>query len=403
MLTFNGQIFNADAFEQAIQEKLAEAFVADVREKFGSVRHPDTGEFPTIVARGKTLDTLKIAIEASQPLLALIRERMGSDEAKVIDLMDNAQPKTLKVFLSYSFEDRAVAEVIAEGFQAQGIDTWWAEWCMSSGDSLRRKIDDGLGNCTHFVVLLTPISITRPWVNQEMDAGLVRTLSEKCKFIPLRHNLPARELPPLLSGLLSPEVDAKVSNLQQLINEIHGITRKPPLGTPRIAEVDRATDTGYSPAANVLAKLFVETSEHGTSHEPQLTVEALVEKTGLSEEDIKDACFELSAFLEVFLYDTVWPNEALFSEFDRHWMPWDPASDALKLAGDMVNDASFPSTSSEIAQRYGWPPRRLNPAVTHLIERDAAEGSEVIGQPEFVTYRITKKDATRRFVRSRSI
>jgi hypothetical protein len=55
---------------------------------------------------------------------------------------------------------------------------------------------------------LTPQSIDKPWVNQEMDAGLVRKLSNACRFLPVRHQLPAGKLPPLLSGMHAPEIAA---------------------------------------------------------------------------------------------------------------------------------------------------------------------------------------------------
>ena len=67
-----------------------------------------------------------------------------------------------KVFLSFAFEDMALAGKIAHTLQAGGVDTWWAEWCISAGDSIRQRIDDGLQGCTHFVVLLTPNSIEKP-------------------------------------------------------------------------------------------------------------------------------------------------------------------------------------------------------------------------------------------------
>lgn len=88
-----------------------------------------------------------------------------------------------------------LAQRIAETLQGNGVQTWWAEWEIGAGDSLRQKIDAGLSDCTHFIVLLTPRSIVKPWVNQEMDAGLVLKIQARCRFITLRHMLPAEALP----------------------------------------------------------------------------------------------------------------------------------------------------------------------------------------------------------------
>ncbi len=400
MLTFNGKPFNANEFEKELQKQAVASIVAQVREKYGSIRHPETGEFPTVYAAGDTLETLKLRIEGSAPLLALVKERFSVDDASLISLVDKAAPK---VFLSYSWDDKVIAERIATTFMNNGIDTWWAEWCMEAGDSLRQRIDQGLSDCTHFVVLLTPRSIVRPWVNQEMDAGLVMKLNAQAKFVPLRYELAPKDLPPLLSGMVSPEVDGQASSLRQVVNDILGVTKKPPLGaSPVGAASEKATQTGYSPAATAIAENFVRASEYGTSHEPQIKVDDLMAATGLSFEDIKDACFELSTLVELYWDDVVWPLPALFAEFDQQWMPWNPATDALKLAGDMINEQNFPEASADIAKRYDWLPRRLNAAVSYLIRRGIARESQVLGEPQFVSHWISKTDATRRFVKSRA-
>lgn len=182
-------------------------------------------------------------------------------------------PSTPKVFLSFAFEDKALAGQIAKLLQSNGIDTWWAEWCISAGDSIRQKIDDGLGNCTHFIVLLTPASVTKPWVAAEMDAGLVGKLSRGTKFIALRCGLAPSALPPLLQGLLSPEVDSAAVDLEQLIHDIHGITRRPPLGeAPLPARAQAKSASAYSIAANAVARLFVERSNNATRLDPNFSL-----------------------------------------------------------------------------------------------------------------------------------
>ena len=94
-----------------------------------------------------------------------------------------------KVFLSYTSDDIELARRIAESLMAAGIDTWWDKWCIYPGDSLRQKIDEGLTDCTHFLVLLTPQSIDKPWVKAEMDAAFVQKVEDQCKFLPVRHDM----------------------------------------------------------------------------------------------------------------------------------------------------------------------------------------------------------------------
>ncbi len=84
------------------------------------------------------------------------------------------------------------------------FDTFFDQWEIAPGDSIRQKIDAGLAGCTHFFVLLTLQSLPKPWVNAEIDAAFIRKLEGQCKFIPLRQNLSVDALPPLLKALYSP-------------------------------------------------------------------------------------------------------------------------------------------------------------------------------------------------------
>jgi hypothetical protein len=307
-----------------------------------------------------------------------------------------------RAFLCYGSEDEVLAEKIAAAMQSNGIDTWWANWCISAGDSLRQRIDEGLGDCTLFIVLLTPTSIKKPWVNQEMDAGLIRKLKNHCKFIPLRHRLPVSELPPLLSGMSSPEVVDPERDINQLIHDIHGVARKPPLGEPP-ALVNEASNlnTGYSAAALAIAKIFVERTSRAIYGDPQLPVVELQEATGLSEEDFEDALDELDDKVQVSS-DCIWPKEELFASFDQYWKEWNPSKDARRLAADLVNDKAFPRVLPKIGEHYGWDARRLNPAVAYLINRELINTNRVMGAQPWLTLWIEDTAETRRFVRRQS-
>jgi len=234
-----------------------------------------------------------------------------------------------------------------------------------------------------------------------MDAGLVRKLKDECIFMPVRFKLPATELPPLLSGLHAPEI-LDDEDLTQLVNDIHGISRKPPLGqSPHATDMEPVSANGYSTAANIVARYFVEITEYGRTADPIIDSAGLVEATGLTMDDTKDALYELSGFFKPARFH-VMVKASLFAEFDRHWKPWDPRVDALRLAADILNDKTFPAHSRAVSERYGWEPRRLNPAVTYLQERGLLVDYKVLGDREFEHHRILgKPDELRRFIKSR--
>lgn len=398
--SIGGRAVDPRNIKDALMKAVLESIRAQITEKVRAIRDPETGEFPTVIVRGDSIDNLTLHVEGSDKLTALVKERLGMAEGNVTE-SSATSPQSPHVFLSYTSDNADLAGRIATALYAARIETWWDKWCIYPGDSLRQKIDDGLSGCTHFIVLLTPQSIGKPWVNQEMDAGLIRKLNADCRFIPLRHDLPASALPPLLSGMHSPEI-ASEADISQLINDIYEVNRKPPRGTPPPA-VSSTQDvrTGYSPAASVIARLFVERSKHGVFADPQFDVEELAKEASLSVEDTEDALHELSGFIKLSLRHVL-VQGTLFAEFDRHWQPWNAADDALRLAADFVNDPQFPHDPKQISERYGWEPRRLNPVVYYLLERRLIMDYQAMGTQPFAIARIVGNQNIRRFVKSRS-
>lgn len=397
--TVGGRSVSASGLQKELLHAAFLQVAVELRHRFSSIRHPETGEFAFVTIHGHALDDMRLRIEGSAALIEVVKSRLPQDNEYAMTFTATDKKKTPRLFLSYSFADRDLAERIATALQAQGIDTWWAEWEIESGDSFRRKIDAGLANCTHFMVLLTPNSIQRPWVNEEIDAGFVRKVNATSRFIALRHQLPLESLPPLMTGMLCPEIDSELEKLKLIISEIHGLTRKPELGPAPIAV--SAPSTGYSAAATVIAELYVRESKKGGFRDASFQASEIALRTNLPQDDVVDALYELRAFFSNH-HDTWAAETKLYAEFDQYWQPWNPEEDALKLAVDLLNDASFPGQPSKIAERYGWDPRRLNPAIFYLKDRDVIKTRDAIGGAPYLTISLSKTDATRRYVKSRS-
>lgn len=316
--------------------------------------------------------------------------------------------KNPTVFLCHAWEDQATARKLAEDLLAAGIDVFFADWSIGAGDSLRQKIDQGLESCTHFVALLTPVSIGKPWVQTEMDAGFMRRLEGKSRFIPLRLHLEVDELPPLLRGLLSPSLTNYEDDLKRLIGDIHEISRKPTIGSPphfTLPEIE--TSFGLSPVAAKIAGELLRRSETGRHGDPQMDVEELMAATDLLEDDFAEGVEELKdrSFVDtidiamcVLGYCSVEPTSRLFSELDSTIMDWRPEEDAVRLAAELVNGGKKTYVPRKI-EELGWSPRRANPALTYLIERGLVEHSDMVRWP-LVADHIWKNAKTRRFVRS---
>jgi hypothetical protein len=80
---------------------------AQITQKIGTIRDPETGEFPTVIVRGDSIDKLTLHVEGSPKLVALVKERLGIEEEK--SPTEAAPVKPPRVFL------RARSGIIASG------------------------------------------------------------------------------------------------------------------------------------------------------------------------------------------------------------------------------------------------------------------------------------------------
>jgi hypothetical protein len=59
------------------------------------------------------------------------------------------------VFLSYASEDRTVAQQVKQAFDAAGVDVWFDQRALESGDDYRAKIEKNIESSSYFVPLLS--------------------------------------------------------------------------------------------------------------------------------------------------------------------------------------------------------------------------------------------------------
>ena len=309
-------------------------------------------------------------------------------------------------FLCHASEDKTTVRALAEGLLQNGVDVFYDEWEIGPGDSIRQRLDDGLGRCTHFVAVLTSTSLRKPWVNLELDAGLVRKVEGQAKFVPLRMGLPVSELPPLLRGMHSPVVGDPASDAASLAAFMHGVSRKPPLGSPPLPVRRSSHRVGLSPAAQAIARMMVESSQQGRPMDPQLSPEQIMQACELAEHDMIDGAEELEATgmvrrlqaLGHQYFVVLCPDRSFFPTFDPVFDAGDPKRDARLIAADLVNAEQGGAATAELAQRYGWTPRRMNPAVEYLIIRNFITAVEAL-DPEWSFPYLMATPATRRFAR----
>jgi len=111
------------------------------------------------------------------------------------------------LFLSHASEDKeAIARPLYTTLVAAGVSVWFDEAVLELGDSLRRKIDEGLARCRYGVVILSPRFLAKQWPQRELDGLVAReTASGEKAILPIWHELDRDTLlrysPPLADRL----------------------------------------------------------------------------------------------------------------------------------------------------------------------------------------------------------
>lgn len=107
------------------------------------------------------------------------------------------------VFVSHASEDKeAIARPLAEALRNCGLTIWFDEYELVLGDSLRRKVDEGLRYSRVGVVILSQSFFAKEWPQRELD-GLTarRNAGEPHVVLPVWHGVELEDVlsysPPL--------------------------------------------------------------------------------------------------------------------------------------------------------------------------------------------------------------
>ena len=99
------------------------------------------------------------------------------------------------VFISHATEDKEeVARPLAVALDAEGLRVWYDEFELRIGDSLRRKIDDGLARSRFGVVIISPSFFAKDWPQYELDGLVTLAMTGEQVILPLWHNITKSEV-----------------------------------------------------------------------------------------------------------------------------------------------------------------------------------------------------------------
>ncbi|MCD4663943.1 MAG: toll/interleukin-1 receptor domain-containing protein [Bacteroidales bacterium] len=99
------------------------------------------------------------------------------------------------VFISYASEERdSVAKPLAEVLTSLGVSVWFDQFDLKIGDSLRRKIDEGLAKCKYGVVVLSPSFFKKHYPNIELDGLAQKEIEGEKVILPIWVNIDEKQV-----------------------------------------------------------------------------------------------------------------------------------------------------------------------------------------------------------------
>lgn len=103
--------------------------------------------------------------------------------------------RTWDVFVSHASEDKdAVARPLADALKALDVTVWLDETEMRIGDSLRRKIDQGLARSRFGIVIFSRAFFSKGWPQYELDGIVARSVSGEQTILPIWHEITKDEV-----------------------------------------------------------------------------------------------------------------------------------------------------------------------------------------------------------------
>src|SRR5215469_4195357 len=156
-------------------------------------------------------------------------------ESFLLLVLTNNQDLQWDIFLSYASEDGAeVVRPLVELLERRGCHVWFDETQLSLGDSLRRKINDGLAHSRFGVVVISDAFLAKKWPQDEVNGLLARETDGTKVVLPILHRITSARLAsvaPLLADRIAVSTN---KGLDSVADEILRVLGGP--STDRLAE-----------------------------------------------------------------------------------------------------------------------------------------------------------------------
>lgn len=156
---------------------------------------PSSGHWYVTIDLGGYSGTVKHNVRVLPGALPVAQQRLPLAQETNLFVAAQDEGKEYDVFISHASEDKdAVVRPLATALQEKGVRVWYDEFEMRIGDSLRRKIDQGLANSRFGIVVISRSFIKKGWTNYELDGLMTKAISRQQVLLPIWHDITKQEV-----------------------------------------------------------------------------------------------------------------------------------------------------------------------------------------------------------------
>ncbi len=127
--------------------------------------------------------------------------RQPSLQSMIRNVVD-AEPETsppsseeYDVFISHATEDKeGIVRALVDALKERGVGVWYDEFELRIGDSLRRKIDQGLAHSRFGLVILSHPFFAKNWPQYELDGLVALEMAGHQRILPVWHEITKDEV-----------------------------------------------------------------------------------------------------------------------------------------------------------------------------------------------------------------
>lgn len=156
---------------------------------------PHSAHWYVTIDLGGYAGSLRHGVQVLPGILPVAKERVPLAQEPNLYVETSDLSKEYDVFISHASEDKdAVVRPLANALRNNGITVWYDEFELKIGDSLRRKIDQGLSKSRFGIVVISRSFIKKGWTNYELDGLMTKAISGQQILLPIWHDITKQEV-----------------------------------------------------------------------------------------------------------------------------------------------------------------------------------------------------------------